>query len=42
MVTNVREKMSKVTDRDRKLGWQIKEKLTFLGKGAARASPQEC
>lgn len=37
-VTNVSEKMSKVTGRGRKLGRQVKEELTFLGKGAARGS----
>lgn len=41
-VTNVNKKMSKVTGKGRKLGWQAKKELMFLGKGATRGSPQEC
>lgn len=41
MVTTVREKMSKVTGKRRKLGWQIKEELTLLGKELPGLPPKE-
>ena len=41
MVTTVREKMSKVTGKRRKLGWQIKEELTLLGKEPPGLPPKE-